>query len=219
MSRIKNGVLKNPSDSSKPATPNDGSSKERMQAGQPRRYRPRIVKRVMIIGPGGAGKSTLAGKLGSRLRIPVVHLDAYFWKPGWVPRPREEWLETQHELMRFDTWIMDGNYGGTMEARLALADTVIFLDLPRLTCITRALMRRVQYHGRSRPDIAPGCPEKIDPQFLRWIWDFPRTKRPGILKKLEAARRVGTRVIHLRSSRDVNRFLETSALNAQRAQV
>lgn len=173
----------------------------------------------MIIGSGGAGKSTLARELGARLGIRVVHLDAHFWNPGWVPTPKADWLETQHELMRPETWIMDGNYGGTMDARLALADTAIFLDLPRLTCITRALVRRVQYHGRSRPDIAPGCPEKIDLEFLRWIWDFPRTKRPGILKKLEATRATGTRVIHLRSMRDVTRFLETSALDTQRVQV
>ncbi len=190
-----------------------------MQPVKPEPYRPRIVKRVMIIGSGGAGKSTLARTLGVRLGIPVVHLDAHFWKPGWVPTRRDEWLEIQKDLMHAQTWIMDGNYGGTMDARLALADTVIFLDLPRVLCLTRALKRRVQYRGRSRPDIAPGCPEKMDPQFLRWIWDFPRTKRPGILKKLEAARAMGAQVIHLRSPRDVNRFLETSALTAQRVQV
>jgi adenylate kinase family enzyme len=183
-------------------------------------YRYGIVKRVMLIGSGGAGKSTLARALGARLGIRVIHLDAYFWQPGWVPTPREAWLELQRELMHAETWIMDGNYGGTMDARLALADTVIFLDLPRLTCISRALLRRVQYHGRSRPDMNPGCPEQIDLEFLRWIWDFPRIKRPGILKKLEAARRAGTRVIHLRSTRDVNRFLlGTSAPHAQRVQV
>jgi adenylate kinase family enzyme len=182
-------------------------------------YRLGIVKRVMIIGSGGAGKSTLARALGARLGIQVVHLDAHFWKPGWVPTPRDEWLELQRELMQSETWIMDGNYGGTMDARLALADTVIFLDLPRLTCLTRALQRRVQYHGRSRPDIAPGCPEKIDLEFLRWIWGFPRTKRPGILKKLKAAHAEGAHVIQLRSPRDVTRFLETSAASVQRVQV
>ncbi len=190
-----------------------------MRTVKPAPYRLGIVKRVMIIGSGGAGKSTLAGVLGARLRIPVVHLDAHFWQPGWVPTPREAWLELQRELMHAETWIMDGNYGGTMDARLALADTVIFLDLPRLTCISRALLRRVQYHGHSRPDMNPGCPEKIDLEFLRWIWDFPRTKRPGILKRLEAQSNKGTQVIHLRSVRDVNRFLETSAPHAQRVQV
>jgi adenylate kinase family enzyme len=187
-------------------------------------YRPGIVRRVMIVGSGGAGKSTLARELGMRLEIRVVHLDAHFWKPGWVPTPREAWLEAQGELMRPEAWIIDGNYGGTMDARLALADAVIFLDLPRLVCLTRALKRRIQYHGRSRPDIAPGCPEKIDLAFLRWIWDFPSAKRPGILKKLESARVKGTRVVQLRSPRDVtafleHAFLETSAPEAQRAQV
>jgi adenylate kinase family enzyme len=185
------------------------------------RNRSRIVqgvKRVMIIGSGGAGKSTLARRLGERLEIPVVHLDAHFWKPGWIPTPKAEWLETELELMRPEAWILDGNFGGSMDARLALADTVIFMDLPRLTCIARVLKRRVQHHGRSRPDMAAGCPEKIDLEFLRWIWDFPRTKRPGILKKLEATRRAGTRVVHLRSVRDLNRFLETSA-DFQRVQV
>ncbi len=168
----------------------------------------RGVKRIAIIGSGGAGKTTLGRTLSERLGIPVIHLDAHFWTPGWVPTPREDWVQAERELMQPEAWIVDGNFFRTMDARLALADTVIFLDLPRLTCLARVLKRRVRYHGRSRPDMAAGCPEKIDLEFLRWIWDYPRTKRPAMLEKLASVRASGRRAVHLRSASEVARFLE-----------
>ena len=180
----------------------------RMRRAKRETYRPAIVQRVVIVGSGGAGKSTLGRALSERLEIPVIHLDAHFWKPGWVPTPREEWVRAERELTRPETWITDGNFGSTMDARLALADTVIFLDLPRALCLTRVLLRRVRYHGRSRPDMASGCPEKIDLEFVRWIWDYPRTKRPAILEKLASVRASGGDAVHLRSAAEVARFLE-----------
>jgi hypothetical protein len=141
------------------------------------------MERVMLIGCGGAGKSTLARELGKRLGLPVYHLDALFWRPGWVPTPREEWRGIQSQLVQQERWIIDGNYDSTLEIRLARADSVIF-----------------------RPDLNPGCPEKIDRDFLRWIWAFPRETRPELLRKLQGVPPT-TRVIHLRSRREVAEFL------------
>ena len=163
------------------------------------------MKRVIVIGSGGAGKSTLARALGEQLGLPVVHLDAQFWQAGWVELDKTDWLEWQRNALLEPCWIMDGNYGGTMDLRLEAADTVIFLDLPPALCVARALWRAVRYWGRTRPDMAADCPERLDLNFLRWIWNYPRNNRPVILEKL--SRLEGTRVLRLQSAGAVRRFL------------
>ena len=131
------------------------------------------AKRIAIIGCGGSGKSTLAAKLGPALGIPVVHLDVHYWNPGWVPMPRDEWESEVESLLSRESWIMDGNYGSTMEKRLAASDAVIFMDFPRRVCLWRVIKRRFQHIRGSRPDMAPGCPERFLEgrflEFLKWI--------------------------------------------------
>src|ERR1051325_11561095 len=118
------------------------------------------MRRVLVIGSGGAGKSTFAARLGERTGLPVVHLDAHYWRAGWRETPREEWDARVDELLAADEWIIDGNYGGTLARRLAACDTVIFLDLPRTLCLWRVVKRRALFRGRSRPDMAEGWPER-----------------------------------------------------------
>lgn len=77
------------------------------------------MKRVAIIGSGGAGKTTLARALGAQTGIPVVHLDRLYWSAGWVPTPRETWLERQRAVLEQERWIIDGNYGPTLELPLS----------------------------------------------------------------------------------------------------
>ena len=91
------------------------------------------MRKIIIIGSGGSGKSTLARKLGEMTRIPVFHLDALYWKPGWVPTPREEWNARVKALVNQDQWIIDGNYGGTLNIRMTEADTIIFLVIKSTT--------------------------------------------------------------------------------------
>jgi adenylate kinase family enzyme len=170
------------------------------------------MRRVLVIGSGGAGKSTLARRLGAATGLPVVHLDALHWKPGWTPTPPDEWRRVVGEAAAGDRWIMDGNYGGTMDVRLAACDTVVFLDLPRVTCLRRAVGRALRHRGgRTRPDMAPDCPERLSLEFLRWIWEYPRTRRPGVLAKLDRAAREGKRVVILRSDAEVERFVAGAA--------
>jgi adenylate kinase family enzyme len=163
------------------------------------------VKRVAIIGTGGAGKSTLARRMGERLGLEVIHLDQLFWHPGWEPTPSERWRALQTRLVAGDRWIMDSNYGDSMPIRVAAADTVVFVDLPRRITITRAVRR--WWRDRGRQVQAFGCPERISWEFFVWMWRFPRVSRPRLLATLAQHAADGTTVVMLRSQSDVERFL------------
>jgi adenylate kinase family enzyme len=174
------------------------------------------MKRVMIIGCGGSGKSTLAVRLGEALSLPVHHLDSRFWQPGWYGMPKDAWRALQTELCAQPNWIMDGNYSSTMDVRFARADTVIFLDLPTVTCLLGAIRRYVQFHGRSRPDMAVGCPERLDWTFLTWILAYRRSRRPGVvtrLKELETSKRI----VILPSRRAVRQYLTEISSHSEEA--
>ncbi|HKQ99359.1 MAG TPA: DNA topology modulation protein [Pyrinomonadaceae bacterium] len=180
---------------------------------RPEGYYPAIMRKVLIIGPGGAGKSTLAHKLGRLLNIEVLHLDRFYWQPGWVEMPKPDWLKKVEELSRRDAWIMDGNYSGTLELRVRACDTVIFMDMPRALCLWRVLKRSRMYRKKSRPDVGEGCPEKLPLSFLLWIWNYSRRTRPKVVRLLEA-NRGEKKIVWLRSQRDVERFLsEQGAAN------
>lgn len=165
-------------------------------------------KRIIIIGCSGSGKSTLATRLSKKLNLPVHHLDRIFWQPGWVSMPREQFRAIQNDLVSSDAWIIDGNYDHTLDLRLATCDMVIFLDMPRETCLWNVLKRRVIYHGKTRPDLNEGCPEKIDAEFLRWIWRFNQDIRPGMVVKLNRLDQ-DRQVVILKSHKQVKHFLNS----------
>lgn len=167
------------------------------------------MKRVLVIGSGGAGKSTFARRLGERLGLPVIHLDRAYWHPGWVETPKDEWRRKVEEMCAGETWVMDGNYSGTLEVRLAACDSVIFLDLPRVLCVWRVLRRSFMYGERGRSDMAEGCRERPDLEyvkFIAWVWNYRKRSRPKVLALLESAAS-DKRVVRLRSSEEVERFL------------
>ncbi len=165
------------------------------------------MQRVAVIGSGGAGKSTLAVALGARTGLPVIHLDREFWRPGWQPTPDDAWEARVAELVQGDRWIIDGNYRGTMPIRFERADTVVFLDLPRVVCLLGVIWRSIRHRRTPRPDMSEGNPEKLDPAFLQWIWNFPRANRPGILAQLEALPST-TKVARLTIRRAIRAWLE-----------
>lgn len=134
------------------------------------------MKKIILIGSGGSGKSTLARQLGEKLKIKVYHLDALFWKPNWIGAPKDEQRKVQNDLVKEEEWIIDGNYGGTMDIRLNAADTIIFLDFPRIICVFRAFKRMVQYRNKIRPDMGEGCEERFSVEFFKWIWNIQRRK-------------------------------------------
>ena len=157
----------------------------------------------MIIGAGGAGKSWLARRLGDATGLPVIHLDREYWRPGWIATPGDAWRANVLELVARERWILDGNYGGTMELRMRRADTIVFLDVPRWRSVAGVLARRVR---NDRIDVGPGCPERLSFEFLRWIWEYPAKRRPEILARI--ARHRDARAIVLRDRAAMRRFLD-----------
>lgn len=143
------------------------------------------MKRVIIIGCGGSGKSTLSRALSEKTNLPVVHLDKLFWREGWVNIPREEFNVLLREELKKDKWIIDGNYDRTIKERLNRCDTVIYLDYPRRTCLFGIIKRFITNYGKVRPDMTDGCPEKIDLEFIKWIWNFNKEHRDKFYKILK----------------------------------
>lgn len=163
------------------------------------------MKKIIIIGSGGAGKSTLAQKLGTMLQIPVYHLDAIHWQPGWKPMERETFIEAQHEILTQATWIIDGNYGSTMDIRLQQADTILFLHYRTIRCLYGIIKRRVQYRNKTRPDMGKDCPEKIDWEFIQWVRQFNKVKAPAIYERLNDLD--NTKILVFKTPKELKKFL------------
>ncbi len=138
----------------------------------------------MILGCGGVGKSTFAKQLHQAIGIELVHLDQLYFQPNWVEPEKANWEATIRELVRKDSWIMDGNYGGTIDIRLEAADTIIYLDASRWRCLYRVLKRIIRNYGKKREDMAEGCLERFDWAFIRYVFRFNDVKRPKILQQL-----------------------------------
>lgn len=164
------------------------------------------MNKIALIGSGGSGKSTLARKVGEKLKIEVYHLDRLFWKPDWTPTSKEYQTKVQNELVQQAKWIIDGNYNSTLDIRLNAADTIIFVNMNRGICIYRVFKRMIHYRGKSRPDMADGVNERLDFDFLKWVWNYPKNNKPIVLKKLEQLP-TNKKVIILNSPRDVQHFL------------
>lgn len=143
------------------------------------------MNKIAVIGCGGSGKSTFSRKLSEILNIPVYHLDRLNWKPGWVPTPKNEWNDLIGNLVSKKEWIIDGNYGSTLDIRFKNADTIIFLNMPTYLCIYRIVKRRFMYHGKSRPDMNEGCSERLNLNFIKWVWGYNKHQKPKILNKLK----------------------------------
>lgn len=166
----------------------------------------RSVQRIAIIGCSGAGKSTLAKRLVPITGLPLIHLDAEFWNPGWIETPKPQWLAKVTKLVERERWIIDGNFGSTQEMVMAAADVVLWLDFSRWRCLFQAGKRIALSQGRTRADMGPGCPEKIDWEFFEFIWNFPVVSRPKILRRASAVK-AEHKLVVLQSPEEVERIV------------
>jgi adenylate kinase family enzyme len=134
-----------------------------------------------------------------------------FWKPGWIPSVAADFDERVAEAMNAPSWIMDGDYLGHVgNLRREQADTAIWFDLPRVSCMIGVMTRIATSYGRVRPEMAPGCPERIDPEFLRYVWTYRRKRRPRLADFLEGLRADQT-VVRFASRADATRYLHDLA--------
>lgn len=165
------------------------------------------MERVILLGCGGAGKSTMARQLGEITGLPVVHLDKLYWRENWTPLSNEEFDALQQVELQKEKWIMDGNFGRTLSWRLERCDTIIYLDYPRWQCVLGVLKRIVTSYGRTRPDMGPGCKERFDWEFLGWVWNFNRNKRERFYRMIGETKQA--QVIILRNRKEGRAFLHT----------
>lgn len=169
------------------------------------------MKKVLVIGSCGAGKSTFARRLHEATDIKLIHLDKIYWKPNWTETAKDEWEEKVWEILRGDSWIIDGNYGGTMEMRMRVCDTLIWLDFSRIVCTWRVLKRIAFYKKNGRPDMAEDCDERFDWEFIKYVWNFPRDKNPNIEARL--AKYQNIEIIRLKSKKEIEEFLANNFPN------
>ena len=164
------------------------------------------MKRVLVIGSCGAGKSTFSRRLHEITKLKLIHLDKIYHLPNWEEPPEDEWLIKLKDIIKGDEWIIDGNFGSSMELRLERCETVIWLDLPRRVCVWRVLKRNWLYRNRVRPDMAEGCEEKFDPEFIKYVWRFQKDKNPAIEMRMEKF--AGSKnIFRLKSEREIEKLL------------
>ena len=138
------------------------------------------MKKVIVIGCPGSGKTTFAEKLNKRTGLPLFHLDAIWHKPDRTHISREEYDERLAEILELEEWIIDGNYSRTLEVRMQACDTIFLFDLPTEVCIQGATDRL----GKARYDV-PWIDTELDPKFKKEIEEFPEKTLPRIYELLE----------------------------------
>ncbi|WCT54708.1 AAA family ATPase [Paenibacillus kyungheensis] len=161
------------------------------------------MDRVIVIGCSGSGKSTLSQKLHKILQLPIIHLDRYYWQAT----EQGAWDQKVTEFALTDRWIIDGNYSRTLDIRIERADVIVFLDMPRWLCMYRIVKRRIQYHGRTRPDLNEDCPEKLDIGFLKWVWNYRKRNRVKTLEKLEQVKQ-HKKVVIIRNKKQLEELVD-----------
>ena len=168
------------------------------------------MRRVCVIGGNGAGKTEFSRRLAELTGLPLVHLDALYWRDNWQPAPREEFLALLQAELDKPAWILDGNMKRTLPHRLTYCDTVIWLDYSAPVCFCGAVKRIIRNYGRTRPDMGGNCPESFDKQkrqFLRSVWTFNRKNRPDFEQMTAEAEERGVTVIRLKNRRQGEKVL------------
>lgn len=165
------------------------------------------MKKVLVIGCPGSGKSTFSSRLSKESNIPVIHLDSFYWKPGWISCSNQEFDKILRGLLLRESYIMDGNYSRTIDFRLSFADTVFYFDFSRYLCLYRVIKRRILNRGKAREYMGKDCPESIDFKFIKSVWNFRKNQRMQIIKLLEKYK--GSKnIVIFREPKEVNEYIK-----------
>ena len=161
------------------------------------------MKKVIVVGCPGSGKSTFARKLQEKTGLPLYYLDMIWHKPDKTTLTKEEFDEKLHELIARDEWIIDGNYSRTLEPRLQACDTAFVFDLPLEVCLAGAQARV----GTKRIDM-PWEETELSQEFLNYILSFSQQKLPRLLQ-LAQQYSSQKQVVFFRSRRECDDFLKS----------
>lgn len=172
------------------------------------------MRRIIVVGCQGSGKTSLALRLGRKLDLPVVHLDVLYWRPGWKPSDTASFRARVTDAIAGEAWVVDGSYSGlAFDLTLARADRLVVIDRPRWLCQWRILRRSAFDRDIARPDLPEGCPEQFDWKLMREAWRYDIERAPVI--EAERVQYGGdVPVVRLSCDRDITNFLE--ALTAGR---
>ncbi len=140
------------------------------------------------------------------LSIDIFHIDRLFWKSEWKSVTYSELEEKLYEVVKLDSWIIDGNYSNTFEIRAKAADTIILLDIGVITCLLSVIKRRFKYHKKTRPDMTEGCIEVLRLEFLWYVICFPYKRLKRTLEKVEKYSE-NRNIVVLKSRKDMEGFL------------
>ena len=160
------------------------------------------MKKIIIIGCPGSGKTTFAEKLRDKVNFPLFYLDAIWHKPDRTHVSREDFDARLGEILALEAWIIDGNYSRTIERRIAACDTVILFDLPTEVCLDGAISRL----GKGRYDM-PWIDHELDPWLKKEIEEFPQKNLPRIYELLEEYKS-GREIYIFKSRREADDFIE-----------
>jgi adenylate kinase family enzyme len=168
----------------------------------------RAADRVMVIGCSGGGKSTLSQAIAVRFDLVYISIDRDIrWLPGWQQRSREEERQRFVERIAEDRWVMDGTSPSSFDIRVPRSDVIVWVRMPRLLCVWGVVTRWLKFFGRTRPEMAPGCIEKVDLEFLEFIWTFERKYTPHIVAEI-ATHGPNVPVFQLKSRREMRQLLD-----------
>lgn len=166
------------------------------------------MKKALVIGCPGSGKSTFSSTLGKKSDIPVIHLDLFYWKPGWISCSTQEFDEILRNLLHQETYIMDGNYSRTIDYRISFADTVYFFDFSRFLCLYRVIKRRILNHGKTGEYMGKDCRERIDYEFIKSVWNFRKRQRMQIINILDKYKQ-SKNIVIFRKPKDVTDYMKS----------
>ena len=138
------------------------------------------MRKIIVIGCPGSGKSTLSRALHNKTSLPLYHLDMMYWNSDKTTVENSVFLQLLSDVLQKDEWIIDGNYGSTMEVRMAACDTVIFLDYPLDVCLNGIKERA----GKPRSDM-PWIETEEDAEFIEFIKSYDERQKPRVMELLD----------------------------------